>query len=77
MKYFVLTLAFAALTSAKLLCNAGITQPTRSCNPGKDLYCCVERDETTQIFNNERTGCGDPKEGTKLSCGTVGDATAL
>ncbi|PBP29014.1 hypothetical protein BUE80_DR000011, partial [Diplocarpon rosae] len=68
MKYFVLTLAFAALSSAKLFCDNGVSQPGRS--------CCVETDDAVSSWYNARKGCGDPEGGDKVSCGMYNDKIA-
>ncbi|PBP27559.1 hypothetical protein BUE80_DR001388, partial [Diplocarpon rosae] len=69
MKYFVLTLALSALASAELYCNAGVTQPTRS--------CCINWDKPTQVWDNPRKGCGGPEGGEKLSCGSINEVVAV
>ncbi|PBP20215.1 hypothetical protein BUE80_DR009076, partial [Diplocarpon rosae] len=71
MKYSIIALAFAALCSAELYCDGGITQQ-KGCG-NKSLYCCFEMGAPWGRWNNSRKGCEEPfVGGPKEVCATNG-----
>ncbi|PBP21134.1 hypothetical protein BUE80_DR008033, partial [Diplocarpon rosae] len=75
MKYTILTLAFAALSSAKLFCTSNVSQLGSRCGD-KRLFCCLDTSDPFGPWQRTSRECSEPEEGQKVGCGLSDEKVA-